>query len=92
MNVTKSFVGGLGQYLRKAARHLDGMDSYNPHRWRGKRLHHHGGGICWLFVLLWIDSWCHELIVCKKWHKNNLKMRLTVLLFDPRMRAPYQQR
>ncbi len=24
-----------------------------------------------------MDSWRHELIVCKKWYKNNLKLRLT---------------
>jgi hypothetical protein len=63
--------------MRKAACHLDGVDSLNPRRWRGERLHHHGGGVCWLFVLLWMDLWRHELIVCKKWYKNNLKMRLT---------------
>ncbi len=73
----------------KAARPLDGVDSSNPCRWRGKRLHHHGGGVCWLFVLLWMDLWHHELIVCKKWYKINLKMRLTALLFDPPRRAPH---
>ncbi len=77
--------------MRKAARHLDGVDSSNPRRWRGKRLHHHGGGVCWLFVLLWMDSWRHELIVCKKWYKNNLKMKLKALHFDPRRRAPHQE-
>ncbi len=82
MNITKSFVSGLRQYMRKAARHSGGMDSYNQHCWRGKRLHHHGGDVCHLFVLLWMDSWCHDLIVCKKWYKNNLKMRLTALLSD----------
>jgi hypothetical protein len=63
--------------MRKAARHSDGVDSSNPRRWRGEWLHHHGGGVCWLFVLLWMDLWRHKLIVCKKWYKNNLKMRLT---------------
>ncbi len=77
MNLFTSFDSNLGQYMRKAARPLDGMESSNPRRWRGKQLHHHGGGVCWLFVLLWMDSWCHKLIVCKKWYKNNLKMRLT---------------
>jgi hypothetical protein len=76
--------------MRKAVHHMDGVDSSNPRCWRGKRLHHHGGGVCWLFVLLWMDSWHHELIVCIKWYKNNLKMRLTALLFDPRRRAPHQ--
>ncbi len=75
--------------MRKAARPLGGMVSLNPRRWRGKRRHHHGCGVCWLFLLLRIDPWCHELIVCKKWYKNNLKMRLTALLFDPPTRAPY---
>ncbi len=42
--------------MRKAARHLDGVDLLNPRRWRGEQLHHHGGGVCWLFVLLWMDS------------------------------------
>ena len=76
MNLTKPFNSGLVKWMRKAAHPLGGMDSLKPLRRRGERLHHHGGGVCWLFVLLWIDSWCHELIVCKKWYKNNLKMRL----------------
>ncbi len=42
-------------------------------------------------VLLRIDLWRYKLIVCKIWYKNNLKMRLTALLFDPPMRASYQQ-
>ncbi len=79
----------LGTIMRKAACHSDGVDSLNPRRWKGKQLHHHGGGVCWFFVLLWMDSWRHELIVCKKWYKNNLKMRLTALLFDPPRRAPH---
>ncbi len=73
--------------MRKAARPSGGMDSSNPRRWRSKGLHHHGGGVWWLFVSLWIDLWCQKLIVCKKWYKNNLKMRLTALLFDPPRRA-----
>ncbi len=77
MNLFKFFDSYLGQYMRKAARPSGGMESLNPRRWRGERLHHHGGGDCWLFVLLWMDLWCHELIVCKKWYKHNLKMRLT---------------
>jgi hypothetical protein len=42
----KSFDSGLGTNMSKAARHSNGVDSSNPHRWRGKRLHHHGGGVC----------------------------------------------
>jgi hypothetical protein len=30
-------------------------------------------------------------MVCKKWYKNNLKMRLTALLFGPPRRAPHHQ-
>ncbi len=62
MNLFKSFDSNLRQYMRKAARHLGGMESSNPRRWRGKQLHRHGGGggVCWLFVLLWMDSWCYD--------------------------------
>ncbi len=77
LNWTKPFDSGLKKWMRKVARHSDGVDSLNPCCWRGKRLHHHDGGVCWLFVLLWMDSWHHKLIVCKKWYKNNRKMRLT---------------
>ncbi len=89
MNLTKPFNSGLRKWMCKAACPSGGVDPLNPRRWRGERLHHHDGGVCWLFVLLWMDSWCHELIVCKIWFKNNLKMRLTALLFDPPTRAPY---
>jgi hypothetical protein len=51
----KPFNSGLGTNMSKAACHSDGVDSSNPCPWRGKRLHHHGGGVCWLFVLLWMD-------------------------------------
>jgi hypothetical protein len=55
MNQTKSFDSGLGTNMRKAARPLGSVVSSNPHCWRDKQRHHHGGGVCWLFVLLWID-------------------------------------
>ncbi len=89
MNFTKPFNSGLGKWMRKAARPLGGVDSLNPRRWKDERLHHHGDGVCCLFVLLLMDSWRHELIVCKIWYKNNLDMRLTALLFDPPTGAPY---
>ncbi len=76
MNLFKSFDSSLGQYMRKAARPSGGMESSNPRRWRGKRLRHHGGDVRCVFVLLWMDLWRHKLNVCKKWYKNNLKMRL----------------
>jgi hypothetical protein len=65
----------------KAACLSGGMDSLNPRCWRGERLHHHGGGVCWLFVLLWIDSLSHKLIVCKKWYINNPKEGLGGVTF-----------
>jgi hypothetical protein len=37
--------------MRKAAHPSGGMDSSNPRRWRGERLHHHGDGVGLLFVL-----------------------------------------
>jgi hypothetical protein len=56
MNLCKLFDKGLRMNMSKAAHHSDGVYSLNPHRWRGERLHHHDGGVCWLFVLLWMDS------------------------------------
>jgi hypothetical protein len=56
MNLFKSFNSDLGKYMRKAARPLSGMESSNPRRWRSEWLHHNGGGVCWLFVLLGMDS------------------------------------
>ncbi len=73
LNLTKPFNSGLKKWMRQAACHWGGMVSSNPRCWRGERLHHHGGGVCWLFMLLWMDLWCHETIVCEKWYKNNPK-------------------
>jgi hypothetical protein len=56
LNLTKHFNSGLKKQMRKATRHSGGMVSSNPRRWRDERLHQHGGGVCWLFVLLWKDS------------------------------------
>jgi hypothetical protein len=55
MNLCKSFSIGLGKRMLKATCLSGSVDSSNPRRWRGERLHHNGGGVCWLFVLLWID-------------------------------------
>jgi hypothetical protein len=54
-NQLNHFNGSLGTNMCKAPHHLGSVDSLNPRRWWGKRLHHHDGGVCWLFVLLWID-------------------------------------
>jgi hypothetical protein len=51
LNLLNCFDGGIGKIMRKAAHPSSGMDSSNPRRWRGKRLHHHGDGVCLLFVL-----------------------------------------
>ncbi len=83
MNQTKTFNSSLGTNMHKAARPSGSMVSSNSCRWRGKWCHHHGGGVCWLFVLLWIDSWHHELIVCKKWFKSNPKEGLCGVTFWP---------
>jgi hypothetical protein len=53
LNLLNCFDGGVGKMMRKAARPSSGMDSSNPRRWRGERLHHHDhcDGVCLLFVL-----------------------------------------
>ncbi len=84
MNLTKSFVGGLGQYMRKAAHHLGGMDSSNSRCWRGKRLHHHGSDGCHVFVLCDAVSFgCHHLYV-EKYQNITLRYEycLTIRLID----------
>jgi hypothetical protein len=51
LNLLNRFDGGIGMNMRKAAHPSGGMDSSNPRRWRGERLHHHGDGVCLLLVL-----------------------------------------
>ncbi len=73
MNLFKSFNSNLGQYMRKAACPSGGMESSNPRHWRGERLHHHGGGVCWLFVLF--CGWTRD--VTSSLHvKNDTKITL----------------
>ncbi len=83
LNLTKPFDSGLKKWMCKAARHSGGVVSLNLRRWRGKQLHHHGGGVCWLFVLLWMDLWRHETMVCKKMVNNNPKEGLCGVTFWP---------
>ncbi len=75
MNLTKPFVGGLGQYMRKAARHSGGVDSSNPCCWRGKRLHRHGNDVCCVFMLCdAVSSGCCHSYVKKC---QNITLRYT---------------
>ncbi len=46
LNLLNCFNGGIRKNMRKDAHPSSGMDSSNPHRWRGKRLHHHGDVVC----------------------------------------------
>jgi hypothetical protein len=52
MDQTKSFNSSLGKNMRKAARPSGGVVSLKSRRWRGKWLHNHGGGVCWLFFVV----------------------------------------
>jgi hypothetical protein len=72
MYLTKPFDSGLGQYMPKAVHPSGGMDLLNPHRWRGKLLHHHGEDVCCVFVL------CVSIsrVVCKKVPEYNLKVQI----------------
>jgi hypothetical protein len=70
LNSTKPFNIGLRQYMRKAACPSGGMDSFNPCYWRGKRLHHHGGDVCCVFVFCVTVS----LGVCKQVPEHILKV------------------
>ncbi len=70
----------LGQHGIIKSLLLEGQAAPSPWWWH-----------CWLFVLLWMDSWRHETIVCKNWYKNNIKIRLSALLCAPHWGAPYQQ-
>jgi hypothetical protein len=45
LNLSKPFNSGLYKYMRKAAHHPGGVESSSGHRWRGKRLCHHGDGV-----------------------------------------------
>ena len=73
MNLFKSFDSGLGQYMRNASRLSGGVESSNPCHWRGKRLHHHGGDVCCVFVLV-SSGCCHSSYVDKY---QNITLRYT---------------
>ncbi len=51
---------------------LEGQTAPSPWRW-----------CLLLFVLLWMDLWRHDTIVCKKWYKNNPKEGLCGVTFLP---------
>ena len=42
----KLFDGGIGKIMQTAVHPTSGVDSSNPHRWRGELLHHHGDVVC----------------------------------------------
>jgi len=46
LNLFNHFDGSIGMSMRKDAHPLGGVGSLNPRRWMGKRLHHHGDGVC----------------------------------------------
>ena len=71
-------------HMWKAAHPLCGVDSSNPHCWRGWRLHHHGGGVCCVFVLcVAVSSGCCHLSYLDKYVPHN------VLHSDPPRLAPH---
>jgi hypothetical protein len=45
LNLLSRFDGGAKKIMQKTARPSSGMDSSNPHRWRGKRLYY-GDVVC----------------------------------------------
>jgi hypothetical protein len=49
MNLLNRFDSGIVTSMSKATHSSGGVDSSNPRRWRGERLHHHGDDFC-LFV------------------------------------------
>jgi hypothetical protein len=51
LNLLNRFDGGVRKLMRKAARPSSGMDSSNPHRWRGERLHYGDVLVCHVVVL-----------------------------------------
>jgi hypothetical protein len=46
LSLSNRFDIGIRTSIRKAAHPSGGMGSSNPRRWRGKRLHYHGDGVC----------------------------------------------
>jgi len=46
MNLFKSFDSGIGKNMCNNTHSSGSVDSSNPCRRRGWRLHHHGGGVC----------------------------------------------
>jgi hypothetical protein len=58
----------------KTACYSGSMDSSNPchWHWRGKRLHHHCGDVCCVFVLCIAVSF----VVCRKVPEHNLKVHI----------------
>ena len=79
MNLSKPLGGGLATNMCKATRPSGGMDSSNPRRLRGWRLHHHGGGVCCVLAPY------HNMVVSYSycWWQNQQCDKGTPLHRDP---------
>ena len=53
LDLLNRFDGGIGTSMRKAAHPSGSVGSSNPCRWRGKRLHNHGDGVCLFVLFVW---------------------------------------
>jgi hypothetical protein len=51
MNPVKPHNDNIRKHMRKAARPSGSVDSSNPRRWRGNRLHHHSADVRCVFML-----------------------------------------
>ncbi len=80
MNLCKSFNSGLGKHMWKAACPLGSMDSMNPRCWRGKWLHHHGGGVCKVPVACCALS---QLVSHQSWFSYNVTICPTLACNTP---------
>jgi hypothetical protein len=88
-NLLNCFNGSLEQYMQRP-----------PATWAVwiHRIHATGGAngpitmVVIFVVCLCCCGWTQDVtssLYVKKWYKNNLKMRLTALLSDPPLHAPY---
>ena len=67
MNLLNRFDGGIVTSMSKAAHPSGGVDSSNPRRWRGERLHHGDGVFLLLFFVavtrrMYVDEYERETL------------------------------